>query len=77
VAITLTDEEFSLLYEYLDREHSIAWDPNTVGETTKLGKTLWDRIQEVAQEQNFTATHQSIRTEMELRLMAAKHRAAG
>ena len=60
MAITLSTAEFSLLYEYLDREHSIVWDPDTVGQTTKLGKQLWDRIQQVAIEQDFTPTHSSI-----------------
>jgi hypothetical protein len=49
--ITLSDDEFALLYEYLDREHSSVWDPETVGKTTKIGKRLWDRIQDVAVEQ--------------------------
>lgn len=58
--ITLTTDEFALLYEYLDREHSLVWDPSTVGQTTKIGKKLWDRIQDVAVEQDFTPTHDSL-----------------
>jgi hypothetical protein len=58
--IPLTTEEFALLYEYLDREHSLVFDPNTVGETTKIGKKLWDRVQEIAAEQDFTPTHTPI-----------------
>lgn len=58
--ITLTTEEFALLYEFLDREHSFDWDPDSIGETTKIGKKLWDRIQEVAVEQGFTPTHTPI-----------------
>jgi hypothetical protein len=60
MSITLTAEQFALLYEYLDREHAITWDPETVGEITKLGKQVWDRVQEIAREQNFTPTHQPI-----------------
>jgi hypothetical protein len=41
--ITLSCDEFALLYQYLDREHTITWDPEEVGLTTKLGKKLWDR----------------------------------
>jgi hypothetical protein len=68
MGVTLSDEEFALLYEYLDREHSIVFDPNTVGQTTKLGKKLWDRIQEVANEQGFVPTHESIHSEIEDRI---------
>ena len=57
MAITLSTEEFALLYEYLDREHSLDWDVESIGVTTKLGKQLWDRIQGIAVEQNFTPTH--------------------
>jgi hypothetical protein len=49
--ITLTDEEFALLYTYLDLQHTVTWDPKEVGLATKLGKKLWDRVQEIAQEQ--------------------------
>jgi hypothetical protein len=62
--VTLSTEEFALLYEYLDREHSIVWDPMTVGVTTKIGKKLWDRIQEIATEQNFTPTHTPIEEDL-------------
>jgi hypothetical protein len=58
--ITLTTEEFALLYEYLDREHSIVWDPDIIGDTTKIGKKLWDRVQEIAEEQHFTPTHEPL-----------------
>lgn len=58
--ITLTTEEFALLFEYLDREHTQVWDPNTVGQTTKIGKKLWDRVQKIAVEQGFTPTHTPI-----------------
>jgi hypothetical protein len=53
--VTLSDDDFAMLYEYLDREHTITWDPNTVGQTTKIGKKLWDRVQEIAEEQGFGA----------------------
>jgi hypothetical protein len=46
--IELTDEQFALLYEYLDREHSIVWDPATVGQTTKIGTRLQSTVQEIA-----------------------------
>ena len=59
--ITLSTDEFALLYEYLDREHSLVWDPDTVGVTTKIGKQVWDRIQEVAIEQGFTPRHDPIK----------------
>jgi hypothetical protein len=58
--ITLSTEEFALLYEYLDREHSLVWDPETVGLTTKIGFKLWRRIQKIATEQGFTPTHTPI-----------------
>jgi hypothetical protein len=58
--ITLSTDEFALLYEYLDREHSIVWDRMILGQTTKLGKKLWDRIQEIAKEEGFTPTHTPI-----------------
>ena len=58
--ITLSDDEFATLYEYLDREHSFVWDPMVVGKTTKIGKKLWDRVQEIAVEQDFTPTHEPI-----------------
>jgi hypothetical protein len=58
--ITLTDQEFALLYEYLDREHSMDWDPDSVGLTTKIGFKLWRRIQKVATEQGFTPKHTPI-----------------
>jgi hypothetical protein len=40
VFVTLSDNEFALLYTYLDREHSIDWDPNSIGQTTKLDRKL-------------------------------------
>jgi hypothetical protein len=58
--ITLSTDEFALLYEYLDREHSMDWDVESVGLTTKIGKQIWDRVQEIAVEQNFTPTHTPI-----------------
>jgi hypothetical protein len=45
MSVTLSDEEFALLYTYLDREQTVTWDPLEVGLTTKLGKRLWDRVQ--------------------------------
>lgn len=50
--VTLSDEEFALLYEFLDREHTETVDPEEVGVITMLGKQLWDRVQEIAQEEN-------------------------
>jgi len=58
--IKLTRKEFALLYEYLDREHSFVWDPAEVGKTTKLGKELWDRVQKIATEQDFTPKHKAV-----------------
>ena len=58
--ITLTAEEFSLLYRFLDLEHTETMDPEEVGVITKLGKQVWDRVQEIAVEQGFTPpTHTS------------------
>jgi hypothetical protein len=54
VPITLSDEEFDLLYLYLHREHRMVFDPKEVGETTKIGRKLWARVQEIADEQGFT-----------------------
>jgi hypothetical protein len=51
--VTLTTEEFALLHRYLAREHSIDWDPASIGLTTKIGKKLWDRIQQIGVEQGF------------------------
>lgn len=61
---TLTDAEFALLYEYLDREHTVTWDPKEVGKTTKIGKKLWDRVQEIAEEKGFTPTHKAVPSEL-------------
>ncbi len=58
--IELTEEQFALLYEYLDREHSFVWDPMVVGDTTKIGKKLWDAVQEIAQQQGFTPKHERV-----------------
>ena len=55
LAYQLSADEFAQLYEYLDREHTITWDPEHVGLTTKMGKQLWDRVQEIAVEQGFGA----------------------
>jgi hypothetical protein len=57
MAVTLSDEEFALLFDYLDREHSITWDPDFVGLTTKLGKQLWDRVRDIGTEQGLVAQH--------------------
>jgi hypothetical protein len=59
-SITLSTDEFAHLYEYLDREHSIVWNPDIIGDTTKIGKALWDRVQEVAEEQGFTPMHEPV-----------------
>jgi hypothetical protein len=53
--VTLSDDEFSLLYTFLAREHTITWDPDHVGLTTKMGKQLWDRVREIAIEQGLPA----------------------
>lgn len=55
--VVLTREEFALLFDFLDREHTITWDPEFVGQTTKLGKRLWDRIQEIGAEHGLTPQH--------------------
>jgi hypothetical protein len=57
MAVTLSDEEFALLFEYLDREHTITWDPEHVGLTTKMGKKLWDRVQVIGAEHGLSPTH--------------------
>jgi hypothetical protein len=58
VAITLTDEQFALLYEYLDREHSFVWGAREVGKTTKIGNRLWKIVQELADEHGFVPEHE-------------------
>lgn len=58
MTVPLSDEEFALLYRYLDREHTITFNPVFVGETTKLGKQLWDRVQEIGAEIGLTPQHQ-------------------
>lgn len=39
--MTLSDEEFALLYTYLDRMNTTTWDPDEVGETTRIGRKVW------------------------------------
>ena len=39
----LTNEELRPLFDYLDRRHTTTWDPNFVGQTTAIGKRVWDR----------------------------------
>jgi hypothetical protein len=58
--IPLSTEQFALLYEYLDREHSITGDPYVIGETTKIGKRLWDEVRQLADEHGFVPTHARI-----------------
>jgi hypothetical protein len=58
--VLLTEEDFALVYEYLDREHSFVWSVEEIGKTTRIGKQLWDRIQEIAVEVDFTPTHMPI-----------------
>jgi hypothetical protein len=60
MAIKLTDEDFALLYEYLDRENSVYSDATNIDLTTKIGVRLWRRIQEIATETGFMPTHESI-----------------
>lgn len=60
MAISLSDEQFALLYEYLDREHSFVWNPEVVGETTKIGKQLWDTVQAIAVDQGFEPQHERV-----------------
>lgn len=55
--VTFSDEEFALLFEFLDREHTITFDPDHVGLTTKLGKQLWDRVQEIGAGHGLTPQH--------------------
>ena len=45
--VTRSDEDSGFLFEYLDREHTVTWDPEHVGLTTKMGKKLWNRVQEI------------------------------
>ena len=59
MAITLTDEQFTLLWTYLDREHRLVDDPRYVGETLKLGERLWEIVREVAVAQDFTVPDES------------------
>lgn len=56
----LNEEDFALLYEYLDREHSFVWDPKVIGTTTKIGKKLWDRVQEIGRERGFEPKHERV-----------------
>jgi hypothetical protein len=58
--ITLTEDQFALLYEYLDREHSLVWDPKVIGDTTKIGSRLWRAVQEIAIEQGFEPKHERV-----------------
>jgi hypothetical protein len=51
--VTLSRDDFALLHRYLAREHSMDWDPASIGLTTKIGKQLWIRVQEIAVEQGF------------------------
>lgn len=57
MAVTLSDEEFALLFDFLDREHTVTFDPDFVGETTAIGKQLWDRVQVIGAERGLTAQH--------------------
>ena len=57
MAVTLSDEEFALLFDFLDREHTITMDPDFVGETTAIGKQLWDRVQVIGAERGLTPQH--------------------
>ncbi len=36
------------------------WDPASIGLTTKIGKQLWDRVQEIAVEQGFAPSVVSV-----------------
>ncbi len=56
--VVLTQKEFALLYTYLDREHTITWDVEEIGLSTKLGKQLWDRVQELGGEHGLLPQHQ-------------------
>ena len=38
--VTLTDEEFALLFDYLDREHTITFDPDYIGLTPRHWKQV-------------------------------------
>jgi hypothetical protein len=56
--VVLSDDEFAALYDFLDREHTITWDPDFVGETTAIGKKLWDRVQEIGTERGLIPQHE-------------------
>jgi hypothetical protein len=58
--VTLSTEELALLHRYLAREHSMDWDPASIGLTTKIGRQLWDRIQQIAVEQGFAPSVVSV-----------------
>jgi hypothetical protein len=60
--VSVSDNEFALLFTYLAREHSFVFDPSEVGKTTKIGKQLWDRVQEIALEQGFTPENNTLET---------------
>jgi hypothetical protein len=55
--VVLSDEEFALLFDYLDREHTLVFDPDEVGQITKLGRKLWDRVQVIGAEHGLTPQH--------------------
>jgi hypothetical protein len=44
MAVELTDEQFALLREYLDHQHTAICDPDEVGHTVALGRRLWREI---------------------------------
>lgn len=54
MSVTLTDEQFALLWTYLDREYRVVSDPRYVGETIKIGEKLWAMVREVGAEQGFS-----------------------
>jgi hypothetical protein len=48
MAVMLTDEQFTLLREYLDRQHTLVYDSDDVGHTVALGRRLWREIHALA-----------------------------
>lgn len=52
--IVLTQEQFSMLWTYLNRQYRVVSDPRYVGETVKIGEKLWQAVREIAEAQDFT-----------------------
>jgi hypothetical protein len=51
MAVTLSDDEFNTVYQYLERQHRLVHDPEEVGHIVAMGRRAWRMIQRVAEEQ--------------------------